>query len=52
MGTIQAISSKNLTKDTTFDKYLLIVDAYYNIPKLYGMKNITTEEVMEKLDTF
>ena len=32
--------------------YLLIVDAYSHIPKLYGMENIITEEVMEKLDMF
>ena len=28
------------------------MDAYLNIPTLYGMENITTEEVMEKLDMF
>ena len=49
---IPAISYKILTKDTTFYDYLLILDTYSNIPKLYGMENITTEEVMEKLDTF
>ena len=32
--------------------YLLIIDAYSKIPKLYGMENITTEEVMDKLDMF
>ena len=35
-----------------FSNYLLIVDAYSKIPKLYGMENITTEEVMDKLDMF
>ena len=30
----------------------MIVDAYSNIPKLYGMENITTAEVMYKLDMF
>ena len=30
----------------------MIVDAYYKIPKLYGMDDITTEEVMDKLDMF
>ena len=34
--------------DTTFSNYLLIVDAYSKIPKLYGMEKITTEEVMDK----
>ena len=28
------------------------MDAYSKIPKLYGMGNITTEEVMDKLDMF
>ena len=41
-----------MTSDTTFSNYLLIVDAYYKIPKLYGLDNITTEEVMENLDMF
>ena len=35
-----------------FTNYLLIVDAYSKIPKLYGMEKITTEEVMYKLDMF
>ena len=52
MDILPAISSKNLTKENNFDSYLLIVDAYSKIPKLYGMKNITTEEVVEKLDMF
>ena len=47
-----SISYKILTKDTTFANYLLIVDAYSKIPKLYGMENITTEEVMDMLDMF
>ena len=49
MDIIPAISSISLTKDTTFSNYLLIVYAYSKIPKLYGMENITTEEVMDKL---
>ena len=28
------------------------MDGYYKIPKLYGMGNITTEEIMDKLDMF
>ena len=52
MDIIPAIYSRSLTKDTNFDNYLLIVDAYSNIQKLYGMENITTEEVMDKLDIF
>ena len=38
---------KRLTSDTTFSNYLLIVDAYSKIPKLYGMQKITTEEVID-----
>ena len=41
-----------MTSDTTFSNYLLIVEAYSKIPKLYGMEKITTEEVMDKLDVF
>ena len=41
-----------LTSDTTFSNYLLIVDAYYKITKLYGMEKITIEEVINKLDMF
>ena len=52
MVIIPTIYYKSLTKDTTFLHYLLIVDAYSKITKLYGMKNITTEEVMENLDMF
>ena len=48
MDTIPSTAPKSLTNDTTFSNYLLIVDAYSKIPKLYGMENITTAEVMEK----
>ena len=41
-----------MTINTTFSNYLLIVDAYSKIPKLYGMENITPEKVMDKLDMF
>ena len=50
MDIIPSTSSKILTSDTTFSDYILIVDAYYRIPKLYGMEKITKEEVMDKLD--
>ena len=49
---IPSTAPKSLTTDTTFSDYLLIVDAYSKIPKLYGMEKITTEEVMDKLDMF
>ena len=52
MDIIPATFTIILTKDTTFANYLLIVDDYSNITKLYAMENITTEEVMDKLDTF
>ena len=54
-GFIDIISStapKSLTSDTTLSKYLLIVDAYSKIPKIYGMEKITFAEVMDKLDMF
>ena len=52
MDIIPATYSKSLTKDTNFFHHLLIMDAYSNIPKLYGILNITTEEVVDKLDMF
>ena len=50
MDIITSTAPKSLTNDTNFSNYLLIFDAYSKIPKLYGMENITTAEVMEKLD--
>ena len=52
MDIIPSTAPKSLTSDTTFSISWLIVDAYSNIPKLYGTENITTEEVMDKLDMF
>ena len=52
MDIIPSTAPKSLTNDTTVSNYLLIVDAYSKIPKLYGMENITSAEVMEKLDMF
>ena len=52
MGIISSTAPKSLTSDTTFSNCLLIVDAYSKTPKLHGMKNITTAEVMDKLDIF
>ena len=52
MDIIKSTAPKSLTSDTTFSNYLLIVDAYSKIPKLSGMENITTAEVMDKLDMF
>ena len=52
MDIIPSTSPKIMTSDTTFSNYLLIVDAYSKILKLYGMEKITTEEVMDKLGMF
>ena len=52
MDIIPSTASKILTSDTTFSNYLLIVDAYSNIPKLCGMEKISAEEVMDKLNMF
>ena len=52
MYIISSTAPKSLTNDTNFSNYLLIVDAYSKIPKLYGMENITAAEVMNKLDMF
>ena len=52
MNIFPSTAPKSLTNDTNFKNYLLIVDAYSKIPKLYGMENITTAEVMDKLDMF
>ena len=52
MDIVPSTAPKSLTSDTTFSNYILIVDAYSKIPKLYGKEKITTEEVMEKLDMF
>ena len=52
MDIIPSTAPKILTSDTIFSNYLLIVDAYSNIPKLYGIGKTTTEEVLDKLDMF
>ena len=52
MDVIPSTAPKSLTNDTNFNNYLLIVDAYSKIPKRYGMENITTAEVLDKLDMF
>ena len=52
MSIIPETPKNILRSETVFLNYLLIVDAYQKIPKLYGMKTITTEEVMNNLDMF
>ena len=41
MDIVPSTAPKSLTIDTTCSNYLLIVDAYSKIPKLYGMEKIT-----------
>ena len=50
MDIITSTAPKRLTSDATFSNYLLIVDAYTKIPKIYCMEKTTTEEVMDKPD--
>ena len=52
MDIIPVTAQESLTSDTNFSNYLLIVDACSKVPKLYGMAEINTEEVMDKLDMF
>ena len=52
MDIIPSIPSKVLTKYTIFANNLLIVGAYYKLPRLYVTENITAEEVMDKLEMF
>ena len=40
------------TSHIFLSNYLLIFYAYPKIPKIYGMENITTEKVVDKLDIF
>ena len=51
MDIIPSAKPNIFKSDTTFYNVLLIVDAYSKIPKLYCMDKITTEEVMDKIDT-
>ena len=46
MDIIPSTAPKRLTSDTIVSSYILIVDAYSKLPKIYGMEKITTEEVM------
>ena len=43
MDIVPSTAPKSLTRDTTFSNYLLIVDAYSKITKIYCMEKITTE---------
>ena len=52
MEIIPATAPKRLTSETAFSNYVLIVDVYSKVPKVYGMDKITTEEVIYKLDKF
>ena len=52
MDIIPSTAPKRFTSGTTFSSCILIVDDYSKIPKVYGIEKITTEEVMDRLDTF
>ena len=52
MDIIPSTKPEMLTSGTTFYNDILVVDAYPNISKLYGMDKITTEEVMGNLIMF
>ena len=52
MDIIPPTAPNVLTCDTAFSSYVLIVDAYFKIPKNYVTEKISTEEVMGKLDMF
>ena len=45
-------STKKLDKLGQLSNYILFVDSYLKVPKLYVMDSSTTEEVMDKLDIF
>ena len=42
MYIIPSTAPKSLTSDTTFSNYILIVEDYFKIKKLYGTEKITT----------
>ena len=52
MGIITATSPKRLKSKTIFSNYLLIVDSYSKILKMYGMDKNTTDKVMDKSHIF
>ena len=52
MDIIPSKSPKHLTCDRKVSNYLLIIDAYYKTPKLYGMEKRSTVESMDNLDMF
>ena len=52
MYIILSTAPKRLTSYTNFSNYILIVDAYSKISKLYGMERISTEQVMDNMDLF
>ena len=52
MDIIPPTAPNVLTSKNNFSYYLLIVDAYSKIPKLYVMEKSTSDKVMDKLDMF
>ena len=45
MDIIPSTAPKSLTNDTNFQNYLLIVDVYSKIPKLYGMEILLLQKL-------
>ena len=52
MEIIPATYNLFLRSETTFSKYIVILDLYLKTPNIYGVEMITTELVMDKLDMF
>ena len=52
MDIIPSPHSKSIDKEACFANYLLVVDAYSRVPRLFGLEEMTTEAVMDKLDEF
>ena len=52
MDIISATSPNVLTDETTLSKYILTLEAYSKMPKLYSTERITSEGVMDKFDMF
>ena len=50
MDIIPATAPKRFKNNTKISNYLLTVDAYSKILKLYGMEKVSTEEMMDKLN--
>ena len=50
MDIIPSTAPNSFKSETKLSNYILIVDAYSKIPRIYGIKKIATEEVVDELD--